>query len=95
MAGSRRLGGGLRGWAGSVVRILVRGEEQCRAGACCTVLYCAVLYWGEEQSRAGACTSGDTTDTIGPGDSGSRASTGEPGTSRREVSNENIPENMM
>ena len=69
----------------------------CIGNLYCTVLYCAVLYWGEEQCRAGGipCTSGDTTGTIGPGDSGSRASTGEPGTSRREVSNENIPENMM
>ena len=72
VAGSR-LGVVLRGWGGSVVRILVRGEEQCRAGG----------------SR------GDTSDTMGPGDRGSLASTGEPGTSRREVSNENIPENIM
>ena len=71
MAGSR-LGVVLRGWGGSVVRILVRGEEQCRAG-----------------------TRGDTRGTMGPGDRGSLASTGEPGTSRREVSNENIPENMI
>ena len=54
-----------------MLRILVRGEEQCRAG-----------------------TSGDTRGIMGPGDGGSLASTGEPGTSRREVSNENIPENM-